>query len=134
MIGKRAVILITLILLAAFSIATAGETYFKFRISSPEELSKLTRTISIDNVKGGDVFAYANERELLEFENLGYSYEVLPRPSTLIQPKMATTRDGMKDWDSYPSYDTYVSMMYEFETNYPGLCEIISLGYTVEGR
>ena len=40
----------------------------------------------------------------------------------------------MKDWDVYPTYDAYVSMMNEFAANYPELCELHEIGTTVNGR
>jgi len=125
---------VALLSLMICSSATAGETYFKFEISEGVELQKLTRVISIDNVKGTTVFAYANDRELADFELLGYDYEVLPHPGSLIQPRMAVSKDGMKDWDAYPTYEGYVSMMYGFAADYPSLCEIHNIGYSVEGR
>lgn len=131
---RKAVVLTAVILLAAFSLASAGETYFKFEVSSPDELRKLTRIISIDNVRDNTVFAYANDKELAEFERFGYSYEVLQSPGTLIRPKMATTRDGMRDWDAYPTYNGYINMMYQFAADYPTICEIIDIGTSVEGR
>ena len=111
-----------------------SEVYFKFSVSSPEELKKVTRVISIDNVIDLEVFAYANKDEFLEFLKLGYDYEILPNPSTLITPKMATSKDEMKEWDSYPTYETYVDMIFQFETDYPDLCVVQTIGMSVEGR
>jgi hypothetical protein len=130
-IGMIAVILV---IAALSSVAIADETYFKFSIDSPDELRKLTRVISIDNVVGKEVYAYANERELDQFRALGYTYEELQHPSTLIQPKMAADKRGMDEWDSYPTYEAYVSMMYQFETDYPLICDVQTIGYSVEGR
>ena len=133
---KCKVVLISIVLLSLVLVAqaVASETYFKFNIESREELLKLTRVISIDNVKDKEVYAYANDDQLAEFEKLGYAYTVLPHPGSLISPKMATTKDGMKDWDSYPSYETYVDMMYQFETDYPNICDVQTIGYSVQGR
>jgi hypothetical protein len=125
------------LLLAAFvatSAAEAGETYFTFKITSREELSKLTKIVSIDQVKDGQVFAYANDDELARFRELGYAYEVLPNPSSLVVPEMATDKADIQAWDVYPTYSQYVAMMNQFETNYPGLCDVQTIGTTVQGR
>lgn len=37
-------------------------------------------------------------------------------------------------WDKYPTFDGYISMMEEFESNYPELCKIIEIGESVQGR
>ncbi len=113
---------------------SARETYFRFEVDHPKLVNQLTRIVSIDKVDGRTVWAYANDDEMSEFEAFGIPYEVLPAPSTLITPRMSDSRAGMKDWDSYPTYDAYVSMMYQFETDYPDLCRVYSIGTTVEGR
>ena len=130
-----------IILTVLFSLISANEldlnfkeVYFRFEISERSELETLTRIISIDNVKEHTVFAYANPKEFKEFLNLEYNYEILPHPGTLIDPVMATSKDQMRDWDTYPTYETYVSMMNDFETNYPALCEIVDVGNTNDGR
>ena len=61
----------------------AAEYYFKFVIDDREQLSKLTRVVSIDDVRGDTVFAYANDQELSEFRSLGYDYTMLPAPGSI---------------------------------------------------
>jgi len=135
MMSKTLFVLSMMILVVFAAIpVTAGETYFEFKVQDRKELDQLTRIISIDNVRDGVVRAYANERELAEFETLGYAYEVLPAPSSLIVPRMADTKDGLKDWDAYPTYDAYVAQMYQFAIDYPSICRVYNIGNTVSGR
>ncbi len=128
------VIFLLVFLLATSLLAKTSEHYFKFQINSKSELSKITRVVSIDNVKGSTVYAYATDDQLREFENLGYSYEILPSPSTLIKPEMAADKYDITAWDVYPTYDAYISMMYQFQSDYPDLCKIYNIGTTVDGR
>lgn len=120
-------------LLAALPVHGA-EYYFRFVLSSHDELAKLTRLVSIDNVRGDTVFAYANDKQLADFEQLGYAYTILPHPGTITEPQMATSARDVFAWDVYPTYDEYVSMMYQFQTDYPNLCRIYDAGTTVQGR
>ena len=132
---KAVIVVMALLLLSGSALfAKSNEIYFKFKITSPKELQKITRIISIDNVKDGEVYAYANPDELAKFVEMGYTYEELQRPSTLIHPRMTTDKSGMKDWDAYPTYNVYVAMMNQFELDYPGLCEVVDIGNSVEGR
>ena len=110
------------------------ETYFKFSIHSKKELLKLTNIISIDNVWENTVYAFANEKQFREFTGLGYSYEIITIPDNVRQVKMATTKEQMRDWDYYPTYETYLEIMYQFQADYPDLCIIENIGYSVEGR
>ncbi|RKX27102.1 MAG: zinc carboxypeptidase, partial [Candidatus Zixiibacteriota bacterium] len=133
--NKIAVFAVTLLVaLLMTQAAVAKETYFRFSVDSREELSKITRIISIDNVKDGIVHAYANEKELAAFEELGYDYEILPHPSSLVEIQMASDAKDLEDWDTYPTYEQYVAMMYQFEIDYPAICQIDSIGHTVDGR
>jgi len=133
---KKHTILTTLIfacLCIALS-AQGSETYFKFKIDSSEEINRLTKIISIDNVDGDIVYAYANENELDDFKKLGLEFTVLPHPGTLIQPRMSSDKVDIKEWDVYPTYEAYISMMNQFASDYPGLCQIVNAGNSIEGR
>jgi hypothetical protein len=114
--------------------AANGQYYFKFQIGSKSELHKLTRIISIDGIDGMTVYAYANDREFADFQLLGYSYEILPDPGTLIVPEMSDNPGLLLDWDTYPTYQAYIDMMNQFATDYPDLCVIENIGSSVEGR
>lgn len=113
-----------------------GELYFKFELNSPKEILTLTKIISIDNLKGTTVYAYANPIEFLRFLELGYDYEALTPPSMLNTAEMRdqVTVKGITDWDFYPTYQAYVSMMYQFQADYPGLCQVVSIGQSIQGR
>lgn len=110
------------------------EVYFKFSVSSRVELKTLSKIISIDNVEGNIVYAYANEQEFTEFEKLNYPYTLLTRPSKQCDFEMSDNIEGITDWNVYPTYDAYITMMYLFQTNYPNLCRIVDAGNTVQGR
>jgi len=131
-------LLVTLILLIAGSLYARTEDmqeiYFSFEITERSELEQLTRIVSIDNVDGTTVYAYGYPQDITELKNLGYDLTELPHPGTLIIPEMAPTLREVRDWDYYPTYDQYIAMMYQFATDYPGLCRIVDIGSTVEGR
>ncbi|MBK7630373.1 MAG: carboxypeptidase regulatory-like domain-containing protein [Ignavibacteriales bacterium] len=110
------------------------EVYFKFNISDRAEIRTLINIISIDNVEGNTVYAYANETEFREFEGLNYGYTVLIHPGKLIEPEMSSDLEGLTAWDVYPTYEAYITMMNLFQANYPNLCRIVDAGNTVQGR
>ncbi len=110
------------------------EVYFKFEINYLSQINELTRIISIDNVNGLTVYAYANETEYNNFLKLNISYEILPKPGELIIPKMSDDPREISDWDTYPTYDAYVQMMNDFATNFPSICKLVDAGTTVQGR
>jgi hypothetical protein len=124
------------------AIAIAGysqdiENYIRFIEPNREKVNTIiTQKVSIDNIKGDTIYAYANQKELDALIKLGYKFEKLPHPSTLAAKSltMATTVAEMANWDKYPTYEVYRAMMKKFETDYSNLCKLDSIGTTVQGR
>jgi len=132
--SARAALLALLAVLTVTAAPQAAEHYLQLQSDSREEISKLSRVVSIDNVRDGLVLAYANDAQLAELVRLGYQFEELPHPGTLIQPEMSGTLKDANVWDSYPDWPTYHAMMYQFAADYPTLCQIDSIGASVNGR
>ena len=132
---KQLLILTVLVLLSLPLVAGEWtQYYFRFELLDKSELQNLTRIVSIDNVKGNWVYAYANDSEWAEFRKLGYNTQILPDPASLYPHKISGSVNEVKAWDTYPTYDAYVSMMNGFASTYPNLCQIINVGTTVNGR
>jgi len=139
-------ILLTVFVAFAFTVAAQdvdkiiedrNEVYFSFVEKEAAVLDELSRIISIDNVNDDfQVFAYANKSGFSGFLEKGIQYEILQHPGTLIRPRMLDKVDvkAIQSWDFYPTYDAYVDMMYQFEANFPDICEVFSIGYTNEER
>lgn len=115
-----------------------GEVYFRFFSNSKTEIQSLSNIISIDNVQDRiinyEVTAYANKDELLNFSFFNRKFEILKHPGDGIGIKTTDNIDEITGWDSYPTYDAYVTMMYQFSQNYPDLCQTIDAGNTIQGR
>ncbi len=114
--------------------AKKGEAYFSIEATTPKEIIPVLNLISVDEIKDGEVRAYANKREFAKFLELDYNYEILPNPGDLLNPKMYDGAKGEYAWDEYPTYDAYVAMMYQFATDHPDICEVFSIGNSTNGR
>ncbi len=111
-----------------------GEVYFRFSYTDKTTINQLSKIISIDNVTSDSVYAYANESEFNNFLKSGIHYQVLPHPGDADDVRMSDNIDDIKAWDYYPTYDAYVAMMQQFETQYPSLCKLYEIGTSVQGR
>lgn len=125
---------------AAEMLAMRGEVYFQFQLDTDrpvkDQLERLTNIISIDDVKGNTVTAYANADEFAVFQQLDYTMLVMVPPSMLQQPRMLDDLQDRSsdDWDFYPTYDAYIAMMNQFVADYPDLCELVNIGTLVSER
>lgn len=111
-----------------------NEFYFEFECDK-QRLAELSNLISIDKVDGNNVVAYANNQEYEKFLALGVEAKLLTPPSMLENHKMydLNNRDEY-EWDEYPTYDAYESMMNAYAESYPEKCSLIELGTLESGR
>lgn len=116
-----------------------GEIYFRFEIISADDLTTLTRMISIDQVKGKEVHAYANRLEFSKFLELNIPYTILASPGTLLPESHLLPPYGQPDqvstvWNYYPSYTQYLDLIAAFANTYPGICTIDTVGTSIQNR
>jgi hypothetical protein len=112
--------------------------HLKANMDIKTQLEILNKNISIDSydneTQTAKAYVFLNNFE--SFQNLNYEYEILTAPSLLLDKSEldGNNERGTNEWDYYPNYDQYLEIMYQFETDYPELCEIVSIGQSIEGR
>ncbi len=133
---KSFLFLVPILLFFQVVFAQSNEHYVQITIAERSDLEILTRLVSIDNVQGTTVLAYANDNEFAALKKAGFRFQELPHPSS--DPSkvlnMATTVAQMANWDRYPTYEVYVQMMQEWAANYPEICKLDTIGNSVQGR
>jgi hypothetical protein len=133
-VKKITIISLFLLALTLLSAGEQNEYYFSFELTDLSRLPFLAEIVSIDNVQGYRIFAYANDSEWEAFLNTGYKPRILPHPGINPKAEMANSKTKMRDWDAYPTYQAYLDLMYGFAQDYPALCRIVDAGTTVGGR
>lgn len=115
---------------------TRGEIVFSFQIDETAELELVSRIISIDRVDGLTVRAYANPAQYLKFLQLGYDITLHPHAGVGVNAEMKdqTTLSPLTVWNFYPTYPNYESLMAQFESAFPGLCDLDTLLTLNSGR
>lgn len=111
-----------------------GEIYFALP-GSAADARELTKIISIDNVRGDTIYAYANRKEFSRLQETGdRDFLLLQHPGTLINPQMSSDFRGVLEWDSYPTYSAYELMMQQFALDHPDICSLQTIGVLPSGR
>ena len=112
-----------------------NEYYFTFTLNGNDDLNTIAHTISVDRVDGNVVTAYANNDCFAKFQTMGYEVTLQTPPSMLEEHAMWDgSNRAAYEWDSYPTYEAYEAMMFQFATDHPDKCEIITLGTLPSGR
>ncbi len=112
-----------------------GEAVVRIACKNPEKLHIINKIVSITEFTNEGVVAYVNTRQEQHLSTLGVKY-------SLYQPyydkgkalTMATTVAEMDNWDKYPTWSVFQDMMVSFAADYPGICKLDTIGFSVEGR
>ena len=106
-----------------------GEYYFTLTVDNPKEIQAISEICSVDGTDGRRVVAYANQNEYDRLLQAGFQPELQTPPSLRANVTMWNGQ-GTYNWDSYLTYDQYVSMM----NGFPSMaisgrtCSLFSLG------
>jgi PKD repeat protein len=111
-----------------------GEVYFSFQLTDLSQLSLLTKLISISDVKDNTIYAYANQKEFNEFINYNFNYKVHTAPSELFQVQMSDNPKQVLTWNYYPTYPAYETIMEQFASDHPDICNLLTITTLASGR
>ncbi len=121
-------------------LAQRGEVRLKVAIKSNFDVVTLSRIVDVDQVHGNEVSVYANENQFKKFCAYDFNYSV---PAEWNDPPQGVITGGYAkeiennlpyEWDKYPTYNEYVTMMNKFASDYPNLCKIEEFGQSIRGK
>jgi PKD repeat protein len=110
------------------------EAYVQVKINSPKDIFTINKSISVDIIDAAHVGLYITHANLDKFYQLGYDYQIQTPPSKLHEYTMYDGSKETYEWDTYPTYEAYISIMEQFAADYPDICQTFSIGNSVEGR
>lgn len=114
-----------------------GEYYFTLSVNDPTEIQAISDLCSIDGSDGRIVVCYANQQEYDKLLQAGYKPSLQTPPSLREEAKMWEGGDrATYEWDSYPTYSQYQSMMQSFPSSAVSgrNCTYLELGTLNSGR
>ncbi len=110
-----------------------GEVYISIAISEANNYN--LKYFDFDKKENGRYYFYANKRAINSINYKINGFKLEPIPSLLEEVAMLEKAlDFSSNWDAYPTYDQYDSIMNKFATDYPQLCKIHNLGTLISGR
>lgn len=116
-----------------------NEYYFTLNVDNSAEILTLSNLCSVDDTDGRSVVCYANQQQYERLLILGYQ-PILETPPCMQEETVmwdGTDRTSY-EWDSYPTYSAYQSMMEAFPTQAQATgnrsCTLLDLGTLNSGR
>ena len=112
-----------------------GEYFFTLTVNQPSEIQAISELCSVDSTNGRTVVCFANPNQYDILVELGYHPQLQTPPSMLEEPIMwdGSHREAY-EWDAYPTYEAYESMMQQFTAEHPDRCTYFELGTLDSGR
>ena len=113
-----------------------NEYYFTLAIQNRSEIQEINKLCSVDGFDGTHVVCYANQKQYDNLLEAGYQPTLQTPPSMLDEAKMWDGNRATYEWDSYPTYSQYESMMQAFPSSVVSgrTCTYIELGTLNSGR
>lgn len=111
-----------------------GEAKILIPMAEIKNLDLLANTINLDYPKGNSWLAYVNEKEYNNFLKLNLKHSFFEEENSPKNLTMATNMFQMNNWDKYPTYEVYDSLMRRFAQTYPTICKLDTIGFSVQNR
>ena len=113
-----------------------NEYYFTLSVNSRTEIQAISDLCSVDGTDGKTVVCYANQQQYDKLLLAGYQPTLQTPPSLRQEAKMWDGNRSTYEWDSYPTYEQYESMMQAFPSSAVDgrTCSYMELGTLNSGR
>ena len=115
-----------------------NEYYFTLSVNDPAEIQTINGICSVDGIDGRTVVCYANQQQYDKLLQAGYQPKLQTPPSLREEAKMWDGNRATYEWDSYPTYYAYQSMMEAFPSQAQVTgnrsCTLLDLGTLNSGR
>jgi hypothetical protein len=102
-------------------------------LTDNRSLDILTRNSSILSVRDKRVYISLSPRTIEWFIQQKYDFEIIDNTGGKNIITASDLNDAM-EWDKYPAYSQYDSIMQSFAENYPDICRLDTIGTSINGK
>jgi hypothetical protein len=110
-----------------------GQVEVTVQYSDIKTLDKLTLNVSVISVRDNVVHVILSPLTTEWFIRQLFNYNIIEKAEArgIVSVPVAKL---LKDWDTYPTYTQYDSIMQSFSSQYPDLCKLDTIGTSVNGK
>ena len=101
--------------------------------SGRKEADYLSRNLSVASVKDKRIHIILSRRTAEWFIAQHYDYEIIERDDSKGIDNSSDINEAM-EWETYPTYIQYDSIMQKFADDYPSLCDLDTIGTSINGK
>ncbi|MBI5009692.1 MAG: hypothetical protein HZB98_08615, partial [Bacteroidia bacterium] len=98
-----------------------------------DQANYISRHLSVTSVKNKQIYISLAEDDLDWFLNQHIDYRIIDLYSTKGLVSASDLKQAM-EWDTYPTYTQYDSIMRSFASRFPSLCRIDTIGKSINNK
>lgn len=110
-----------------------GQVEVTLQYADNKSIELLTTNVSILSVKDKVVYISLSPLTVEWFIRQKYNYQIVEKAIS-VRVLSAVNVSQASNWDTYPSYTQYDSIMQSFQKLYPSLCHLDTIGTSVNGK
>jgi len=114
-------------------ISVYGQAEVMIKYPGYKIASDLSRQFSVDLYREGTLHIILNQNTINQFLALGIQFTIIPPPDTKGIKKADNAAKAM-NWQSYPTYTQYDSIMRKLAADFPALCLLDTIGSSINGK
>ncbi len=115
-------------------LSTRGEAYIALSANVRKSFLAGIPDLTPDKQTDSLIYFYINSEQFRMITDAGIEFRVFTAPSMLAPVRMAVSLDEVLSGQGYPTYQQYLDLMRQFRDDYPELCKIDTIGYSVGGK
>ncbi len=114
-------------------IRNRGQAEVTLPYNGSNDMDNLTRHVSVTSVDAGYIHVILSPLTINWFILQKYTYQITEKPELKSLSTVPLT-NLLSDWDTYPTYPQYDSIMQDFASSYPGICQLDTIGTSINGK
>jgi len=119
--------------LLAEQVAKYGQAEIFFSYPGFDELTRTGRMLSVSRVIDSTVYCVISEKDINTFLSLQLDYKIVPVEEKKSVTSAFSVEEAM-NWDVYPTYPQYDTIVHKLAADYPFICRVDTIGESIEGR
>ncbi len=97
------------------------------------ETDRISRNVSISSLKDKTLHIVLSPQTMEWFVMQSFDYKIIEKDAAKGMVTSGSLKDAM-EWESYPSFSQYDSIMRSFASTYPSLCVLDTIGKSINGK
>lgn len=114
-------------------VSEKGQAEVTMAFPGKKEIGLISKNVSIGSIRDKTVHIFLSRRTVEWFIQQKYSFSIVERTASKGLTSSSSLEEALQ-WETYPLYSQYESIMERFALLYPSLCHLDTIGTSIKGK